>query len=151
MFRSFLGLWPHQIECQRRLADNIKMTYALFAGKPPQELQDLDRSKNTTVVDRIDLLQSLTVLPSTFAELADKVICCLPASTTVDFVTDTYSPNFIKMIERLCRRQSETFLLLGPNAKALRDWKKVLSNGQNKNQLTEWKKDHYAKINFPTV
>ena len=69
IFRSFLGLWPHQIECQRRLADNLKLTYALFAGKPSQELQDLDHSKNITVVDRI------TVLPSTFAELADKVIC----------------------------------------------------------------------------
>ncbi|KAL8573826.1 hypothetical protein ACOMHN_019099 [Nucella lapillus] len=82
-----------------------------------QVLQDLDRSKCTSIVDGMVLLHSLTALPSTFAELADKVLRCLPASTRVDFVADTYHPDSIKMMERIRRGQSETFLLSGPNTK----------------------------------
>ncbi|KAL8571804.1 hypothetical protein ACOMHN_053962 [Nucella lapillus] len=115
-----------------------------------QVLQDLDRSKCTSIVDGMVLLHSLTALPSTFAELADKVLRCLPASTRVDFVADTYHPDSIKMMERIRRGQSETFLLSGPNTKVPRDWKKFLSNGENKNQLiefllSEWMKDCYAE------
>ncbi|KAL8619062.1 hypothetical protein ACOMHN_020760 [Nucella lapillus] len=115
-----------------------------------QVLQDLDRSKCTSIVDGMVLLHSLTALPSTFAELADKVLRCLPASTRVDFVADTYHPDSIKMMKRIRRGQSETFLLSGPNTKVPRDWKKFLSNGENKNQLiefllSEWMKDCYAE------
>ena len=127
--------------------DKSKLLHLL---EKEQELQDLDHSKCTSIVDGMVLLQSLTALPSTFAELADKVLRCLPASTRVDFVTDTYRSDSIKMMERIRRGQSETFLLSGPNTKVPRDWKKFLSNGENKNQLiefllSEWMKDCYAE------
>ena len=95
-------------------------------------------------------LQSLTSLPSTFGELAQRVLAILPTSERLDFVTDTYRPDSSKALERIHRGLSDTFLLKGANTKVPKEWKTFLANNENKTQLLEpllpdWSKECYAE------
>ena len=67
---------------------------------------------NVYIINGNALLQALTGLPQTFAELAEKKSCSLPKAKTVHFVTDTYKEDTIKSIERE-RLESEDFLVKG--------------------------------------
>ena len=103
----------------------------------------------TSVMDGMALLHAFHGLPDTFSELADKILCILPASQRVDFVTDIYNRNSIKAAERCRRGHSDTLLLKGGATKVPKDWKGFLSNGKNKTQLIsllqqEWRKDRNA-------
>jgi len=54
--------------------------------------------KTVNIMDGNALMQSLTRLPETFADLARLIFTCLPKSDTVHFVTDTYLENNIKQL-----------------------------------------------------
>jgi len=51
------------------------------------------------VCDGNAFLQSLTSLPDTFEDVAERVFSLLPNTPRVDFVTDTYQPAPIKSFE----------------------------------------------------
>ena len=57
-------------------------------------------SQASYIYDGNALFQSLTNLPNTFEELAEKVFTALPKTERIDFVTDTYKENSIKNAER---------------------------------------------------
>ncbi|KAK3745436.1 hypothetical protein QZH41_005085 [Actinostola sp. cb2023] len=102
------------------------------------------------VIDGNALLQAMVAIPSTFGDLADSVFEQLPKVHRVDFVTDSYHPLSIKEVERSRRGTSAPHLVRGPLTKVPRDWKKFLSNGENKRRLSnflleEWKNDRFAE------
>ena len=97
------------------------------------------------IVDGNAVLQSLTLIPDNFEDLADAVLSLLPKFGWVDFVTDTYKPMSIKSFER--RRRA--LLLSGPKTRTPKDWKSFMQNDDNKTQLLhllldQWKADRYA-------
>ena len=87
------------------------------------------------IVDGMILAQSLVDLPATFGDLADKVLCLLPPSKKVNFVSDTYGAVSTKASECTWCGQSETFLLRGPAVEIFKEWKTFLSNTENKANL----------------
>ncbi|KAK3735621.1 hypothetical protein QZH41_007397 [Actinostola sp. cb2023] len=85
------------------------------------------------VIDGNALLHAMVAIPSTFGDLADSVFEQLP-----------------KEVERSRRGTSAPHLVRGPLTKVPRDWKKFLSNGENKRRLSnflleEWKNDRFAE------
>ena len=104
---------------------------------------------NVNIMDGNALLQALTGLPQTFAELAEKAYCSLPKANTVHFVTDTYQEDAIKSIERE-RWESEAFLMKGQSARLPPERRAFRQNNVNKESLnlllhTELKNRSYAK------
>ena len=101
------------------------------------------------VVDGNALIQSLTKLPGTFGELAQLIFRCLPKSSHVHFVTDSYHSQSIKDHERSRRGTSSTYVIGGRQTKMPRDFSAFLSNASNKKQLIkflllEWQQARYA-------
>ena len=95
------------------------------------------------------MLQAMVSLPSTFGELAERVLDQLPRAQRIGFVTDSYHPCSIKGLERSRRGSSKAPLVKGPSTKVPRDWKRFLCNEENKWRwcsflAEEWKKDKYA-------
>ena len=103
------------------------------------------------VIDKgMALVQSLVGLPSTFGDLAVKVLCLFPPSKTVNFISDSYRAVSIEASESTLHGQLETFLLKGPAAKIPKEWKTFPSNNRNKIYLvelilSEWKKKKNAQ------
>ena len=105
------------------------------------------------IVDGNALYHALHVtdLPETFGQLANRIFCALPKGNIVHFVTDTYKNDSIKSLERVRRRESQTFTVRGSSTKVPRDFKTFLLNDENKKQLTqfllnEWQEDGYATM-----
>ena len=99
------------------------------------EEQDLSKLPNSVfIIDGNALFHSILDIPTTFGELAKKIFSCLPKSSTIHFVTDTYRDNSIKRAERERRGSSESneYMLRGPATKVPRNWKAFLSNDENK-------------------
>ena len=116
------------------------------------EHQDLTKLPNTvSTIDGNALFHSITDLPSTFGDLAKKILKTLPNSKYIHFVTDTYKANSIKDAERERRGKSkgEQYLLRGPETKVPRQWKDFLRHDSNKKALInflyhEWQSKQYA-------
>ena len=101
------------------------------------------------IADGNAVFQAMVSLPSTFGQLAERVLDQLPRAQRIDFVTDSYHPCSIKGLERSRRGSSKTHPVKGPSTKVPRDWKRFLCNEENKSRLCsflleEWKKDKYA-------
>ena len=113
------------------------------------------------------LLQSLKNIPSTFEQLAkkilDQVIYCAMShkSTRVDFVTDTYPVVSIKGVERTKRagkgagKGAEIITIYGKTQKTQNQFKKFLANRSNKEHLVEflfktWQ-DTYLQTNIKLI
>ncbi len=91
---------------------------------------------------------SLKDIPGNFRQICRKIFNSL-AKGDVVFSTDTYLENSIKSMERRRRGLTEKLILGGGATKKPSDWKKFLSNDENKTQLielllVEWKRDEYA-------
>ena len=84
------------------------------------------------IVDGNTVLQAMVSLPSTFGELAERVLDQLPRAQRTDFVTDSYHPCLIKGLERSRRGSSKAHLVIGPSTKVPHDWKRFLCNEENK-------------------
>ena len=101
------------------------------------------------VIDGNATFHELMQIPNTFEELALKIFSHLPRCNRVDFVTDTYKAKSIKSMERERRGCSSELLIQGPLTKVPRDFKRFLSNENNKTHLIhlitkEWRTDKYA-------
>ena len=109
------------------------------------------------IVDAMATLQALTSPPATFGELAQQVFTTITKSLTtprcrVDFVIDRYPLVSIKTDERLRRLREHGCIrvhILSASQKIPIQWKKFLSNSQNKENLLhflvqEWSSRPYA-------
>lgn len=121
----------------------------------PSAITDVDRKTNeeqTVIIDGNALLHSLTSIPETFGQLAEKIFNLLPNTKSVHFVTDTYNHNSIKCPERLRRAvsQAKPLLMCGQSTKTPKDWRAFLSREENKRNfinflLTSWQENKYAE------
>ena len=110
-----------------------------------------DQGKCHYITDAMFHLQLFTSLPSTFGELAERILKNLPSMDRVDFMADIYRNNSIKSIEHSHWGERKTFLLKVPNTKVPTDWKGFIKNGDSKSQLIKfllsgWRKDYHAAI-----
>ena len=55
------------------------------------------------IVDGNALFHSMTEIPNTYSQLAERLLSSLPNTTSVHFVTDTYKFDSIKSAERIRR------------------------------------------------
>ena len=127
--------------------DKAKLLHKLEDDTGHENIMQLE--DNVYIINGNALLQALTGLPQTFAELAEKKSCSLPKAKTVHFVTDTYKEDTIKSIERE-RLESEDFLVKGQSARLPREWRAFRQNNVNKESLnlllhTELINRSYAK------
>ena len=67
--------------------DKVKLFHKLEDDNGHENIMQLE--DNVYIMDGNALLQALTGLPQTFAELAEKAFCSLPTAKTVHFVTDS--------------------------------------------------------------
>ena len=115
------------------------------------EYEHLSINESTSVVDGNALIHSLTEIPTTYGELAERIFSCLPKTSSVHFVTDTYKLDSIKSAERLRRGSSEEndTLVFKEQIQVPHKWKHFLSSENNKKGLIhflkmEWEKEQYA-------
>ena len=115
-------------------------------------------AKSVWILDGMALLQGLSSLScnSTFAHLADQVFsratfAFKSGSSRIDFVVDQYPAISIKACERSRRLRSGSLrtAILHSKQSVPKQWKKYLSNGENKTELAiflcqEWKNARYA-------
>ena len=98
------------------------------------------------MIDGMEVLQSLASPPSTFGEVADRVLQIVInlaykyACKRVDFVTDRYPTISIKNIERSRRYSMGTqkISVYSKDQKTPKQWNKFLSDGDNKEALVEF-------------
>ncbi|KAL1268455.1 hypothetical protein QQF64_033818 [Cirrhinus molitorella] len=96
--------------------------------------------------DGMAVIQAIRSIPSTFGELADTILQYIVKlalkhnCTRIDFVIDRYLEMSIKNLERSRRAGGGTQLvkIYGRDQKTPRQWKKFLSDGTNKETLTEF-------------
>lgn len=102
------------------------------------------------MVDAMALLQSLSTVPTTFGELSHHVFSRLMSyfspseSGRVDFVADEY---FAKSFERARRSKTVNPVLVSvqrADQATPRQWKRFLSEGQNKSSLIQFFKHHWT-------
>lgn len=125
-----------------------KLLHAIEDGVSPAEEVPCDAAQ---IIDAMALLQSLTSrdIPRTFAELASlvflRLVSYLPAATPgltrrADFVIDQYKHLSIKCFERQRRASLSAIrtVIYRPEQKVPSDWKRYLSNGNNKADLVNF-------------
>ena len=82
------------------------------------------------------LLRRITDIPSTYEDLAWRVIKLIPTGyNEVDIVADTYRPVSIKMQERAGRGRSNRIIINSVKSRTRCDFKEFLSNGETKSKL----------------
>ena len=93
------------------------------------------------ILDAMAILQALTNIPPTFADLTDQVFSVVmhmgSNAVRIDFVTDRYPKVSIKGLERLKRGLTGllTVRLESGAQRCPRQWKKFLPSGENKEAL----------------
>ena len=88
-------------------------------------------------------------LPDNFNQISHKVFDIMSKNPDVIFSTDMYKDDSVKAMERKRRGCAEKLIIKGENTKKPADWKKFLTNDQNKKQfieilLTVWSSDRFA-------
>ncbi len=79
--------------------------------------------------------------------ITEKIIKEVPNTFKVVYVAcDTYRKDSIKDAERLLRGEGDKFIIKTPNIRIPSDFKKFLSNGQNKERMFELLEDVWVEI-----
>jgi hypothetical protein len=99
----------------------------------------------TIVIDFIALVRIMVEIPSTFEELAWKVIKSIPLGyPRVDIVADTYRQISMKNAEREIRGSSAQIIIKSFQSKVPRDFKNFLTNGDNKTRMITLLFDYFS-------
>ena len=109
-------------------------------------------SKGETVVieDGNAIFHCLSDIPSTFAEIAEKVFDMTSSCQNVVFSTDMYKSDSVKSMERVRRGTSNRLLVGGPKTKKPVDWKEFLKNSDNKKRFVEILLEVWSSSQFAT-
>ena len=105
------------------------------------------------------LIQSIKRVPETFGDLVESILTSILSSaansksTGVDFACNTYPDISIKNVEMSQRadRGSTVIMILGPQHKVLRQFKKFLSVGKNKEALIEFLFRHLKNVEMLSI
>ena len=97
----------------------------------------LDPPNNDTLFGRRweCMFYYLKELPENFRVIYHKIFDLIPKNADFIFSTDMYHEHSIKSVERSWYSCGEKLLIKGENTRKPRDWKKFLSNADNKGQL----------------
>jgi hypothetical protein len=137
--------------------DLVKTVKAKLLHAIEEEVQgssvDLPVGEKAYILDAMAMLQTLTVLPVTFGELAiDLLIRVVNAAVysnfkRVDFVCDRYPLQSIKNLERDRRAVGgvQVIRIYGEQQRVPRQWKKFMSSGENKEELMKFLFDAWKK------
>ena len=127
------------------LAKDLQKDVAAAESIPPS---------STCIIDEMPLVQRLKGDGNTFAEIADALMAMVlrgASSKQIDVVFDVYRETSIKNTERERRgyQAGNEYRNLQPDHR-VRQWRKFLSNPQNKKQLIgfineEWKKEKFKQ------
>ena len=109
---------------------------------------------NALILDGMALIQTIKRIPETFGDLVESILVRILSSaansksTRVDFVCDTYPDISIKNLERSERADagSTVIMILSPQQKVPRQFKKFLSVGKNKEALIEFFLHHLKNV-----
>jgi hypothetical protein len=113
----------------------------------PDASVDLPSVENKAyILDAMAVLQTLTVIPATFGELAINLLqqvvnaAIYSKCKRVDFVCDRYPQESIKNLERVRRAMSgvQVIRIYRGEQKVSRQWKKFMSSGNNKEELMKF-------------
>ena len=113
----------------------------------PGACVDLPAVENKAcILDAMAVLQTLTVIPATFGELATNLLtkvvnaAIFSKCKRVDFVGDRYPRQSIKNLERVRRAMSgvQVIRIFSEQQKVPRQWKKFMSSGDNKEELMKF-------------
>ena len=104
------------------------------------------QANSAIIVDGMALLWLITKIPTTFKELACKVLGILvnmdnnENTSRIDFVCDQYIIPSIKDSERECRGTTGSVRVqIGfAHQKCPKQWNKYLQTGENKNELVQF-------------
>ena len=88
------------------------------------------------ILDFMAFLRTMTDIPSTYEDLAWRVIKQIPTGyNRADIVADTYRPVSIKMQERDGQGRPNRIIINSVKSRTPCDFKDFLSNGENKSKL----------------
>ena len=115
----------------------------ILEGRVEDSAIDQFPPNNALILDGMALIQTIKRIPETFGALVKVIInrilssAASSKSTRVDFMCDTYPDVSIKNLERSKRAEtgSMMIMILGPQQKVPRQFKKFLSLGKNKEAL----------------
>jgi len=150
MFEYSLGPFPWSLaSADGSLCKTDKSKLLESLTKEIEPVEDVSPT-SAMIIDRMAVLHLLKQVPETFQELALDVFHHARTSLArrIDFVTDRYPEISIKHLERR-KRANEGVVrvkITGSAQKCPRQWKKYLSSGDNKSELSrfllnEWCQD----------
>ena len=140
--------YPHPLATNE--GDLVKTVKAKLLNTIEDEVQggsvDLPDGDKAYILDAMAILQTLSVLPATFGELATDLlvkivnIAVFSNSGRVDFVCDRYPSQSIKNLERDKRAVGGTHVvrIYSEQQRVPRQWKKFMSSGENKEELMKF-------------
>ena len=126
----------------------------ILEGRVEDSAIDQLPPNNALILDGMALIQTIKRIPETFGALVKVIInrilssAASSKSTRVDFVCDTYPDVSIKNLERSKRAETGSIMImiLGPQQKVPRQFKKFLSLGKNKEALIEFIFQHMKAV-----
>ena len=146
------------VDCTMIKTVKANLLHAIEGAIPQEKSRPVQPQKcDVLLLDGMAALQTLTQIPETFGQIADKILqkvvllAKAHAANTVHFVTDRYLPLSIKGSER-SRRSSLTgdsaavFSINSPEQKLNVSWKKYLTNGNNKTRLVQFLHQHWSSV-----
>lgn len=131
----------------------------LLESKSDNCLTETVPPNGALLIDGMALLQALGKIPSTFGEVGNLILSNIVSMarhykcSRVDFVTDTYPSVSIKNIERSRRASSgsQKIKIHGKEQKTPLQWKKFMSNGDNKQAFVEFLFIYWQQASFENV
>ena len=127
--------------------DLVKTAKSKLLNAIENEAQDalVERvdGESALIIDAMAILQTTKITSRTFGELAHDLLVKIVKMATssrsqrIDFVGDRYPAHSIKNLEREKRGEGGSFRMkiFGEQQRLPRQWKKFLSNGENKEEL----------------
>ena len=118
----------------------------LIENRTTDHLVDRIEGDKVLILDAMAILQTIKIIPSTFGELAHKLLVMVvelavkSKAKRVDFVCDRYPAQSIKDFERAIRGERGTQLIkiYSSLQKVPRQWKKFITAGENKEKLIKF-------------
>ena len=112
----------------------------LIENRTADYLVDMIEGNRVLILDAMAILQTIKTIPSTFGELAHKLLVMVvelamkSEAKRVDFVCHRYPAQSIKDFERAIRggRGTQLIKIFSSVQKVLRQWRKFITAGENK-------------------
>ena len=128
------------------LVKTVSKLLHLIENRTADYLVDMIEGNRVLVLDALAILQTIKTIPSTFGELAHKLLIMVvelavkSEAKRVDFVCDRYPVQSMKDFERAMRGERGTQLIkiFSSLQKVPRQWRKFITAGESKEELIKF-------------